>query len=112
MLRRICNKISGRSQSNDLTSPLLLHDDDNDGNIIRRTTIQLSKTFHITQNNPQHNVDHDSDLDELDYSMQDDVEIEYTTTRVFLRHDILNQWSVSEDALLDDHYKLVSDEGK
>ena len=43
MLRRICNKISGRSQSNDLTSPLLLHDDDNDGNIIRRTTIQLSK---------------------------------------------------------------------
>ena len=96
MLARWCAKLSGRGSSRALTSPLLLDDDDDDGGgIIRRNVVQLPKTFQLPDINMKHVVvrPQDDEQEELDYSIHDDVELEYMTTRVFLRHQLLTEWT-------------------
>jgi len=74
---------------------LLDDDDDDGGGIIRRNVVQLPKTFQLPDINMKHVVvrPQDDEQEELDYSIHDDVELEYMTTRVFLRHQLLTEWT-------------------
>ena len=103
MIKRICEQLSGRRSStnksdlNDLNSPLL------DSQLTYSTVLQLSKTFRIDvpRGVDQLLNDGNSSAQQLDYSRHDDIEGEYTTVRVFLRHQLLAEWAAGNNAMID-----------
>ena len=97
MIKRICAKLSGRSSSteNDLNSPLL------DSQLTYSTVLQLSKTFRIDVPRDVDQLPNDGNsAQQLDYSKHDDIEGEYTTVRVFLRHQLLAEWAAGDNAMI------------